>query len=92
MRQAAVIEVSDGPQVQGGVAMVAAQRVMAVEDGQVEAPVEFEERHSDLRVKKSDSGLILGGGTSGIEAKSADDFKMFGRCVLKDREDEGKFG
>lgn len=65
---------------------------MAIEDGQVEAPVEFEERHSDLGVKKRDSGLVFSGRTSGIKAKPADDFKMFGRGVLKDGEYELEFG
>lgn len=62
-----------------------------IEEGQVKAPIELEERHSHLRIKERDSGLIFGSGSSGVKAESADDFKMFGRGVLKDSEDEFKF-
>lgn len=65
---------------------------MAIEYGQVEAPVEFEERQGDLWVKKRNGDLVFGAGTSGIEAESADDFKMFGRGVLQDGEYELEFG
>ena len=65
---------------------------MAIVGGQVRAPIEFDERHGDLRVKERYSDMIFFTGASGIKAESADDFKMFGRSVLKDRKDESKFG
>ena len=65
---------------------------MAVVGSQVRAPIEFDERHSDLRVKERYSDMIFFARASGVKAESSDDLEMFGRGMLQDREDEGKFG
>ena len=45
-----------------------------------------------MRVKEGYGDMVFLARASGIKAKSADDLEMLRRGVLKDREDERKFG